>query len=78
MLVRVVDPHDPGLTVGAPGIQLGQVVHQDADQRQVEVGDPRPAFRLLEPRVGVVGREQVPEGVNRSAVDLVAPGKRAY
>ena len=75
MLVLVGVADDPSLTVSRPGEQLGQVVDDDGDERQVEVRDPAADVGLDEPGVEVVRGEQVPDHVDGLVVNFGFPGK---
>ena len=81
MLVLVGVADNPGLALGRPREQLWQVVDDDGDQREVEVGNAAPDIGLNEPGIEVVRGEQVADHVDGFVVDFRFPRikkKEAY
>ena len=54
ILIRVA--HDSDLTLGRPGKQLWQVVNDDGDEGQVEIGDSASQARLDKSGIKIVRR----------------------
>ena len=69
ILIRVA--HDSDLTLGRPSKQLWQVVNDDGDEGQVEIGDSASQARLDKSGIKIVRRQQVSDHVHGFVMDFV-------
>ena len=76
MFILICVAHDPDLTLGRPGEQLGQVVNDDGDEGQVEIGDSTSQACLEKSGIKIVRRQQVSDHVHGFVVDFVFSGQK--